>query len=99
MLRETYSDNFIFDRFMVITGSSSVVNFPTGTAKMYRLKAGERNGGEFLIGDYISNVASYPLGAGDDTGWIPGNSTFRLEHLVHSDVSGTMDYLHVWLKA
>jgi len=94
-IKEQFSDSLFFDKFGVITGSASIVQFPNEPCGMARFKADNGNIGLFLIGEDGSATTPFPLYGGDDTGWI---STSNLNRYQHSDVSGTADYLYYWLQ-
>ena len=97
-IKEFYSANPIYDKYFVITGSASAVSFPSGTAKMFRLKADSGNGAPVLIGNYIDGVGKYPIYPSEDIGWNPAPASYQMAEMVHSDVSGTMDKLYLWMK-
>jgi hypothetical protein len=75
-----------------VTGSATCTQFPDRPIKTIRFKAGEENVGIFLIGSR-SNECYFPLGAGDDSGWIPANN---MNEYYYSDVSGSLDHLNYW---
>ena len=84
-----------FDKFGVITGSTSVVIMADEECSMARFKADNDNDTPFLIGEAGSELASWPMEAGDDTGWV---STSNLNRYTHSSASGTASYLYYWLQ-
>jgi hypothetical protein len=91
---EQFADAFIHNRFGVITGSASSVQFPSGTCHIIRFKASPDNVGTFFVGN-DADTCVFPLDAGDDTGW---NSLSNLNQLYHRNPSGTLDYLYYWLQ-
>ena len=103
-IKEQFSSNPYFDKFYVVTGSASFVGFPTGTAKLFRMKADPDNVGTFFVGDVITGVGVFPIDAGDDTGWNPAGGGGmdqgggNLEHLGSSNPSGTLDTLCIWVQ-
>ena len=89
------SDALIYDKFGVVTGSAATVQFPDEECKMVRFKTDAGNGGAFLIGEEGSGLTSFPLEAGDQVGFW---NTSNLDRYIHSNVSGTMDYIYWWLR-
>jgi hypothetical protein len=93
--RSQFSDAPMFDKFGVVTGTSSTgVQMPNDPCNAVRFKAHPNNIGIFLLGEAGSGLTSYPLDAGDDTGWIYTSNTNRY---LHSNVSGSTDQLLYWL--
>jgi hypothetical protein len=84
-----------FDKFGVITGSTSAVIMDDEPCSMVRFKADNDNSGAMLIGEAGSGLTSWPMEAGDDTGWV---STSNLDRYNHSSSSGTYNYLLYWLQ-
>lgn len=66
-LKEYYSDVFNSDWFGTVSGTATAQSFPSGTARLARVKASTTNQGDFFIGN--DGEVVYPLDAGDDTGW------------------------------
>lgn len=101
-INEAFSDNPQYNIFGMVTGTVSVTQFPSGTAKLLRFKADPDNDGNFLLGAYGTGVCSWPLAAGDDTGWIAppsADGNLRgLQNFTYQDLSGTMDRLHYWIQ-
>jgi len=97
-LKEFYSTNPIFDKFYVISGSATPVSFPSGTAKLFRMKADSGNDAPFLIGNYIENVGIYPLYAGNELDWTPAPASYQMAEMVHQNASGSAEKLYVWMK-
>ncbi len=83
------------DKFGVITGSTSAAIMYDEPCSMVRFKADNDNFTEFLLGEAGSGLASWPMEAGDDTGWV---STSNLNRYTHSSPSGTASYLYYWLQ-
>jgi len=84
----------MYDEMGVITGSVTAVQFPTGTCGAIRFKADVDNVGTFNLGHDVNNC-SFPMRAGDDTGWAQTTDTNRYWH---SNASGSVDYLYFWLQ-
>jgi len=93
-MTDQFERNPAFNIFGVVTGTASETQFPTGTALAVRFKADPTNIGDFFIGDWISNVATYPLNAGDDTLFVDCHD---LNQFVYRASSGTSDRLHFWI--
>jgi hypothetical protein len=86
----------MFDKFGVVTGTSSTgVQFADDPCSAVRFKAHPDNIGLFLLGEAGSGLTSYPLDAGDDTGWV---STSNVNRYLHSNASGSADHLLYWLQ-
>jgi hypothetical protein len=79
--------------FGVVTGTTSGVQFPDQLCQMFRVKAGEDNSGVVFIGGSVS-TCNFPLGAGDDTGWIVAEN---LNSLYYRVSTGT-NYAHWWTQ-
>ena len=92
-IRSQFSDDPINDVFLVVTGTVSASQLPTGTAWMIRFKADPDNSDDFFIGN--ENSQPYKLAPGDDTGWNPASN---LNRFWYSATSGGADYLLVWYK-
>ena len=92
---EQFSDALIFDKFGVVSGTISAVQFADNPCGMVRFKADPGNNENFLLGEYGSGLTSFPLAAGDDTGWV---STSNLNRYIYSNVSGSAERLHYWLQ-
>jgi len=94
-VKEQVSDGPNFDKFGVITGSTSVVLMVDEECDLVRFKADADNATEFLIGEAGSGLTPFALEAGDDTGWVVTSNLNRYEH---SSPSGTYNYLQWWLQ-
>ncbi len=95
-IKEQYAEGSLnFDKFGVITGSVSAVQMYDEPCSMVRFKADVDNSGPFLLGEAGSGLTSFPMAAGDDTGWV---STSNLDRYNHSSASGTYNYLLYWLQ-
>lgn len=96
--RSIDSDSLMFDKFGVVTGSASVTGtvtqFVDEESRIIRFKADAGNGGVFLLGEAGSGLTSFPLEAGDEVEWNASN----LNKYIHTNVSGTMDYLYWWVR-
>lgn len=97
-INEHYSSNPIYDKFYVITGSVTPVSFPSGTAKLFRLKADTGNGVPFMIGNYIDNLGKYPIYPAEDIGWNAAPASRQMAEMVHSSISGAVSFLYLWMK-
>lgn len=92
-LREDFSDATITNGFGVVTGTANALPLITGSLPVFmlRMKASPNNGGLVFVGE--ENSATWPLGGGDDTGWIPANN------LGDFGYRGTGSILHFWYQA
>lgn len=101
-INEMFSDNPQDNLFGFVTGSPTAVQLPSGSCKLLRFKADPDNLGTVLLGWWGAGDPTYPLDAGDDTGWIAPPSadgnTRGLHNYSCSMVSGTSDYLHWWIQ-
>jgi hypothetical protein len=97
-MKELYSHNPIYDKFFVVSGSVSAVSFPSGTAKMFRMKADSGNQLPFLIGTYMEGVGVYPLYASNELEWTPTPASFQMSEMVHQNASGSTERLYIWMK-
>jgi len=95
-INEYYSSVPTQNKFYVITGSASFVQFASGTAKMLLIKADPDNIGTFFIDNYMQAIGVYPLDAGDEIAWSPAPIDFSM--LGHRNPSGTVDKLYFWAK-
>jgi len=86
-----FSDALNVNRFEVFSGTAVATQFPSQECKMVRFKADPDNNEDFLLG--VEGVTSFPLDAGDDTGWV---SASNLNQFYYSNVSGTAELLVVW---
>ena len=93
MLVRTTPGNPIYNRYGVVSGTASAVQFPTGSALQIRFKADPDNAEDFFIGNESNQL--FPLDAGDDTGWILADN---LNKFYYSNVSGSAEYLYWWLQ-
>jgi len=94
--RSVFSDSPMFDKFGIVTGTSSTgVQFGDDPCVAVRFKAHPANIGLFLLGEAGSGLTSYPLSAGEDTGWV---YTSNLSRYSHSNISGSTDQLLYWLQ-
>jgi len=85
-----------FDKFGVVTGTSSTgTQFASDPCAMVRFKASPSNIGVFLLGEAGSGLTSFPMSAGDDTGWV---STSNVSRYIQANASGSSDYLLYWLQ-
>ena len=91
-INQQFSDNPHAREIGLITGSASATQFPDKSCRMIRFKAGEGNSGVFVLGGN-ANQQLFPLGAGDDTGWIPANN---MNEYYYRTASGSMDQLAYW---
>ena len=95
-VKDQFADGALnYDKFGVITGSTSVVIMPNEPCSMVRFKADADNDTPFLLGEAGSGLASWPMAGGDDTGWV---STSNLNRYSHSAASGTAAYIYYWLQ-
>jgi hypothetical protein len=96
-IKNQFADGALqFDKFGLITGTSSTgIRMTNDPCAMLRFKADPGNIGVFLIGEAGSGLTSFPLSAGDDTGWV---STSNVNRYQHSNISGSADYLLYWLQ-
>lgn len=97
-IKEQYSNNPIYDKFLVVSGSVSAVSLPSGTAKMFRMKADADNTKPFLIGTYRENAGRYPLYGGNELEWTPAPASYNMAEYVQENVSGSTQLLYVWMK-
>ena len=103
-INEVFANNPQFNWMGVVSGSSTYVNFPSGTAKLLRFKAHPDNETIFeLVEDGGADDGRWPMAAGDDTGWIaPPSSDGNLrglESFKYRDTSGSStNYLHFWVQ-
>jgi hypothetical protein len=79
--------------FGLVTGTTSGVQFPDQPCYMFRVKAGEDNSDTVFIGGSV-NTCTYPLGAGDETGWVEAEN---LNSLYYRVATGT-NYVHWWVQ-
>ena len=94
--RAQFSDSLQYDKFGVITGSSTVVNMPDELCQSVMFKADEDNNERFLLGEGGSGLTFWELGSGDSTPWI---ETSNLNRYCHSNISGSAgEYLQWWLQ-
>jgi len=82
-----------YNRFLVVTGTTTASPFLATKAELFRIKAYPGNSGVFYIGN--KDGQTFPLSAGDDTGW---NAVHDLDQFYHINASGSMDYLGVWYQ-
>ncbi len=95
-VKDQFSEGSLhFDKFGVITGSTSEVQMYDEPCSMVRFKADNDNATVMLIGEAGSGLTSWPMEAGDDTGWV---STSNLNRYNHSSASGTYNALYFWLQ-
>ena len=94
-IKEQFTDSLFFDVFGIVTGSVTSTQFADNPCGMVRFKADSANVNAFKLGKVGAGFTAFPLYAGDDTGWV---STSNLDRYIHSDASGTMDYLYWWLQ-
>ena len=88
---EFYSDNPKALDISGVTGSASVLQFPTGSVKLLYLKARADNIGSFFVGETAVDC-HYELNAGDQLFVRITN----LNELYYYDPSGTVDFLAYW---
>jgi hypothetical protein len=86
-----FSDALNVNRFGVASGTVAATQFPNLPCKMVRFKANPDNNEDFLLG--VEGNPSFPLDAGDDTGWV---SAYNLNQFYYSNISGSAEYLHYW---
>ena len=88
---EFYSNNPRALDVSGVTGSASVLQFPTGSVKLLYLKARADNEGSFFVGETAVDC-HYELDAGDEL------SIFitDLNELYYYNPSGTVDFLAYW---
>ena len=91
MLRHTTAP--IFNVFITITGSASAVQFPDEKCLAARWRADPDNIGDFFVGDEQNQPYTYD--ADQELEW---TGLMNLNQLYHSNPSGSVDYLHVWLQ-
>ena len=103
-IKEQFGSNPYYDKFHKITGTVAFAAFPGTPAKLFRIKADPANGGVFFVGAVVEGVGRFPMAAGDDTGWNPSGgggdtqSAGYMDVLGASNISGSMDYLYLWIK-
>jgi len=86
-----FQDAYNVNRFGVASGTASATQFPSQECKIVRFKADPDNNEDFLLG--VEGNTSFPLDAGDDTGWV---SASNLNQFYYSNVSGSAEYLYYW---
>ena len=95
-INEQFSSVPHFDKFGVVTGSSgSIVTFADNECKMARFKADADNNATFFLGEAGAGYVAFPLGAGDDTGWV---ATSDLDRYTYYSASGIAELLYFWLQ-
>lgn len=92
-IRSQFGADFQNDAFLLVTGTVTATQLPTGTAGLIRFKTDPDNSDDFFIGN--ENSQPYKLAPGDDTGW---NSTENLNRYWYYAISGAVDYMTVWYK-
>jgi len=101
-INEQFSDNPMTNIFGLVSGTPTETQFPSGTAKLLRFKADPNNNEVFKIGIWGTTAPSWPMSAGDDTGWFAppttDGNTRGLQDYSHSNVSGSAEQLHYWLQ-
>lgn len=98
-IKSQFSDNFPYDYFFVVTGTTGGTQFPSIACGLARMKALSSNSGIFTLGHRsgTSTTLPWPLSAGDDTGWFAvGNN--NLNTYWYKGLSGSMDKVAVWLQ-
>jgi hypothetical protein len=85
----------MFDKFGVVSGSATAIQFPDEPCFSVRFKADPDNNEDFFLGEAGSGLTPFPMDAGDDTGWI---ATSNLNRYIYSNVSGSAEYLYWWLQ-
>ena len=96
-VKDQFADGALqFDKFGTVTGSSSTgTQFGSDPCAMVRFKAHPDNDGIFLLGEAGSGLTSFPMSAGDDTGWV---STSNVNRYMQANASGSSDFLLYWLQ-
>lgn len=84
-------DDVIDNAVGVVTGTNAAVQFPAIGIGMVRFKADGGNGSNFYLGQ--NGTATYPLAAGDDTGWVYADDLADYWY----KGSGSC-YLHYWFQ-
>lgn len=103
-IEEVFANNPQMNVFGVVSGTSSYVQFPSGTAKLLRFKAHPDNETIFEIVEFGGkDDGRWPMSAGDDTGWIApptGDGNLRgIHNYKYRDTSGSSsNYLHWWIQ-
>ena len=82
------------NRFGVVTGSASALQFPDELAIQIKLQARLSNGSIAVIGDAVDNTV-FEMSAGEETDWF---ETDNLNELWYSNPSGTMDAIIWWIQ-
>ena len=94
--RSTFSDAPNFNKFGVVTGTSSTgIQLPDDPCMAVQFKSHPDNVGMFLLGEAGSGLTSWPLDPGEETGWIYTSNVNRFQH---SNISGSTDQLLYWLQ-
>jgi hypothetical protein len=86
-----FQDAYNVNRFLLVSGTATPIQFPSLECKMVRFKAHPANNEDFYLG--VEGVTDFPLDAGDDTGWI---NAYNLNQFYYSNVSGTAERLTCW---
>lgn len=96
-IKDIFANNPIYNVFGLVSGSVTNIQLPSGTCKLLRFKAHENNIGIFFIGDEQNVI--WPLGAGDDTGWIAAPSDYAgLANFWYNNASGSTEQLIYWMQ-
>lgn len=82
-----FADSPKTNLFGIMTGTASVLAFPSVPCLMVRLKVSPTSVTTMQIG--TGSDAVWPLAAGDDTGWIACNN---LNQFSYKGSSGTISY-------
>jgi len=93
MLNTSYPN---FDEFyqLSVSTTGTLLQFPTGSAVMYRVKALASNSGQVFLTNKDSQEG-LPLGASEDTGWNPATS--QMQSMWYYGTIAN-DVISVWLK-
>lgn len=68
-ITQDFADSPIINRMGVVTGTSSVLQFPDRPCLMARFKTNPSNAGAMGLGSSVAGAPFY-MAAGDDTGWV-----------------------------
>ena len=97
-VKDQFADGALqFDKFGIVTGTTSTgTQFASDPCAMVRFKAHPDNDGVFLLGEAGSGLTSFPMSAGDDTGWVSTSNVNR--YMQSNSWTGTGDRLLYWLQ-
>jgi hypothetical protein len=98
-IKAQFSDNFPYDEFLVVTGTTGPTRFPNIGCGLARFKAHAANTGIFTFGSTSGTTTTLPwqMKADYDTGWFPVGAG-NLNTYWYKDPSGTNDKISVWLQ-